>query len=123
MSSRSVTRWMKIFAAFYWELQTSLDRMIQVICFKHFWMNVNKLAGQSIKEFEPTEVSEISKPRVNDSSDASDDVCGWNETETSKLPWLGILDLKFEADKDLVAGNLPKVDWRHWLIFRFTKYS
>ena len=39
---------MKIFAAFCCELQRSLDRMIQVICFKHFWTNVSKLAGESM---------------------------------------------------------------------------
>ena len=30
------------------ELQRSLDRMIKVICFKHFWTNVSKLAGESM---------------------------------------------------------------------------
>ena len=39
---------MKICAAFYCELQRSLDRMTQVICFKHFWTNVSKLAGESM---------------------------------------------------------------------------
>ena len=39
---------MKICAAFYCELQRSLDRMIQIICFKHFWTNVSKLAGESV---------------------------------------------------------------------------
>ena len=34
--------------SFYCELQRSLDRMIQVICFKHFWTNVSKLAGESM---------------------------------------------------------------------------
>ena len=68
--------------------------------------------GVHDKEFEPTEASEISRPHVSDGSD-DDDVCGRNETETSKLPLLGVLYLKFEADKDPVAGNLPKVDCRH----------
>ena len=34
--------------SFYFELQKSLGRMIQVICFKHFWTNVSKLAGESM---------------------------------------------------------------------------
>ena len=36
------------------------------------------------KEFEPTEASEISRPSVSDGGDDYD-VCGRNETETSKL--------------------------------------
>ena len=42
--------------SFYCELQRSLDRMIQVICSKHFWMNVSKLAGESM-------IKNLSKPR------------------------------------------------------------
>ena len=34
--------------SFYCELQRSLYRMIQVICFKHFGTNVSKLAGESM---------------------------------------------------------------------------
>ena len=30
------------------QLLRALDRMIQVICFKHFWTNVSKLAGESM---------------------------------------------------------------------------
>ena len=41
-----------------------------------------------------------------------DDVFGRNETEASKLSLSGILNLGFEADEDLVAGNLPEVDCR-----------
>ena len=36
------------FCSFYCELQRSLDKMIQAICFKHFWINVSKLAGESM---------------------------------------------------------------------------
>ena len=39
---------MKICAAFYCELQRNLNRMIEVICFKYFWTNVSKLAGESM---------------------------------------------------------------------------
>ena len=70
--------------SFYFELQKRLDRMIQVICFKHFWMNVRKFAVHD-KELEPTETSEISRPSVSDGFD-NDDVCGRNDTEASKLP-------------------------------------
>ena len=48
--------------------------------------------GVHDKEFEQTEASEISRPSV---SDGSNDVCGRNETETSKLSLSGILDLEF----------------------------
>ena len=34
--------------SFYCEPQRSLDRMIQVICFKYFWTNVSKFAGESM---------------------------------------------------------------------------
>ena len=34
--------------SFYCKLQRSLDRMIQVNYFKHFWTNVSKLAGESM---------------------------------------------------------------------------
>ena len=37
------------------------------------------------------------------------DVCGRNATKTSRLSLSGILE--FEADKDLVPGNLPEMDW------------
>ena len=66
------------------------------------------------KEFEPTEAS------VSDGSD-DDDVCGRNETESSKLSLSGMLVLEFEADDDSVAGNMPEVDCRHRQIFQFTK--
>ena len=46
------------------------------------------------KEFEPTEASEISRPSVSEDFD-EDDVCGRNETETSKLSLSGIFDLEF----------------------------
>ena len=39
---------MKICAAFYCELHRSLDRIIRVICFKHFWTKVRKLAGEAM---------------------------------------------------------------------------
>ena len=68
--------------------------------------------GAHDKEFEPTEVSEISKPSVSDGSD-DDDVCGGNESEALKLSLSGIINLEFEAYEDPVAGNLPKVDCRH----------
>ena len=103
---------MKICAVFYFELQRSLDITIQVACFKNFWTNVSKLAlscrGVHDREFEPTEASEISRPSVSDGSD-NDDVCGRNATETSRLSLSGILE--FEADEDLVPGNLPEMDW------------
>ena len=54
-----------IFISFYCELQRSLVRMTEVICFKHFWTNVSKLAGIHDKEFEPTEASKISRSSVN----------------------------------------------------------
>ena len=60
------------------------------------------------REFEPTEASGISRPSVSDGSD-NDDVCGQNATETSRLSLSGVL--KFEAEEDLVPGNLPKMDW------------
>ena len=41
-----------------------------------------------------------------------DDGCGQNENEASKLSLSGILNLKFEADKDPVAGNLPEMNCR-----------
>ena len=64
--------------------------------------------GVHDREFESTEASEISRPSVSDGSD-NDDVCGRNATETSRLSLSGILE--FEADEDLVPGNLPKIDW------------
>ena len=41
---------MKICAVFYFELQRSLDITIQVACFKDFWTNVSKLAGEFMTE-------------------------------------------------------------------------
>ena len=64
--------------------------------------------GVHDREFESTEASEISRPSVSDGSD-NDDVCGRNATETSRLSLSGILE--FEADEDLVPGNLPEMDW------------
>ena len=61
--------------------------------------------GVHDKEFELTEASEISRPSGSDCFD-DDDVCGRNDTEASKLSLSGILNLKFEADEDPVAGNL-----------------
>ena len=98
-------------------LQRAIDRMIQVICFKHFWTNVSKLAGESMiknlsqlrpvkflgpvsvkqndssylfqafldesevacrgvhdKEFEQTEASEISRPRVSETDNLNHSV-------------------------------------------------
>ena len=66
-----------------------------------------KLAGESMIK----NLSQL-RPSVSDGSD-DDDVCGPNETETSKLSLSGILNLEFEADEDPVAGNLPEVDCRH----------
>ena len=63
--------------------------------------------GVHDREFEPTEASGISRPSVSDGSD-NDDVCGRNATETLRLSLSGILE--FEADEDLVPGNLPKMD-------------
>ena len=66
--------------------------------------------GVHDREFEPTEASEISRPSVSDGSDnVNDDVCGRNATETSRLSLSGILE--FEADENLVSGNLPEMDW------------
>ena len=97
---------MKICAVFYFELQRSLDITIQVACFKNFWTNVSKLAGEFMTEFEPTEASEISRPsQVSHGSD-NDDVCGRNATETSRLCLSGILE--FEADKTLCLATCPK---------------
>ena len=87
--------------------------MIQVICFKHFLMNVSKLAGESmiknLSQLRPVKFLGLVSLMGSD----DDDVCGRNETEASKLSLSGILNLGFEADEDLVAGNLPKVDCRH----------
>ena len=69
--------------------------------------------GVHDKESELTEASEISRPSVSHGSDDDDVCCGRNETEASKLSLPGILNLKFEADVDPVAGNLPKMDCRH----------
>ena len=92
--------------SFYCELQKSLDRMIQVIFFKHFWTNVSKLAGESmIKNLSQLRPVKISGPSVSDGFD-DDNVCGRNDTEASKLPLSRILNLEFGADKDPVAGNL-----------------
>ena len=57
--------------------------------------------GVHDKEFEPTET----RPSVSDGSD-DDNFCGQNDTEALKLSLSGILNLKFEADEDPVAGNL-----------------
>ena len=50
--------------SFYCDLQRSVDRMIQVICFKHFFEQACR--GVLDKEFEPTEASEISRFSVSD---------------------------------------------------------
>ena len=42
--------------SFNCKLQRSLDRMIQVICFKHFWKNVSKFAGEYM-------IKNLSQPR------------------------------------------------------------
>ena len=64
------------------------------------------------KKFELTEANEISRPSVSDGSD-DDDVCGRNETETSKLSLSGILNLEFEADRRPCGWQLTQVDCRH----------
>ena len=70
--------------------------------------------GVHDREFEPTEASEISRPSVSDGSD-NDDVFGRNATETSRLSLSGILE--FEADKDLVPGNLSEKTFDMFSIF------
>ena len=73
-------------------------------------MNVSKLAGESLiknlNQLRPMKF--VGLVSVMDSDD--DDVCGRNESELSLS---GIVNLGFEADEDLVAGNLPEVDCRH----------
>ena len=48
MSSRYVARWMKICAAFTLRSKKVFTEWFKVICFKHFWTNVSKLAGESM---------------------------------------------------------------------------
>ena len=54
------------------ELQRSLDRMIQVICFKHFWINVSKFAGEymikNLSKQRPVEFLGLVSVKQNDSS-------------------------------------------------------
>ena len=58
--------------SFYCELQRSVDRMIQVICFKHFWTNVSKLAGESmiknLSQLRPVKCLGLVSVKQNDSS-------------------------------------------------------
>ena len=72
--------------------------------FQAFWDKCEQAcSGVYDKEFEPTETSEISRSHVSDGSD-DDDLCGRNETELSKLPLIGMLDL----NKDPVSGTFVK---------------
>ena len=92
---------MKICAAF-----RSLDRMIQVICFKHFWMNVSKLVGESmiknLSQLRTEKFLGLVSVMVLMMTMFVDEI----NTEASKLSLSGILNLESEADKDPVAGNL-----------------
>ena len=73
-------------------------------------MNVSKLAGESmiknLSQLRPVKFLGLVSLMGSD----DDDDCGRNEAEASKLSLAGILNLGFEADEDLVAGNLPEVD-------------
>ena len=58
--------------SFNCELQRSLDRMVQVICFKHFWTNVSKFAREpmikNLSQLRPVKFLGIVSVTQNDSS-------------------------------------------------------